>query len=214
MSSMWSTCSMSTGHCSTQAPQLVQLHSTSGSMTPPSSRVPTSGRCAWASLVPGIRAKPDVQACSSLGWRTSKSGAVSLAVFSPSRYGALAYRWSRRSMITILGLSGLPVFHAGHWLWHRPHSVQVVKSSIPFQVKSSILPRPKIASSSGSSKSIGSPPDVIGWRGPSAGDRVLPGGGLGEAGGDLRGADAEDAQTDDQDDRLDEVAAALVGPGE
>ncbi len=71
-------------------------------------------------------------------------------------------------MITILGLSGLPVFHAGHWLWHRPHSVQVVKSSIPFQVKSSILPRPKTASSSGSSKSIGTPPEVIGCSGPSA----------------------------------------------
>src|SRR3712207_8525483 len=60
-------------------------------------------------------------------------------------------------MITIFGDRGLPVFHAGHWLWHRPHSVQVVKSSIPFQVKSSILPRPKTSSSSGSSKSIGCP---------------------------------------------------------
>ena len=35
MSTMASTCSMSTGHCSTHAPQLVQLHSTSGSMTAP-----------------------------------------------------------------------------------------------------------------------------------------------------------------------------------
>ena len=72
-------------------------------------------------------------------------------------------------MITIFGLSGLPVFHAGHWLWHRPHSVQVVKSSMPFQVKSSILPRPKMSSSPGSSKSISLPPELIGSSGPSAG---------------------------------------------
>ncbi len=60
-------------------------------------------------------------------------------------------------MITSFGDSGLPVFQAGHWLWQRPHSVQVAKSSMPFQVKSSILPRPNAASSGGSSKSIGLP---------------------------------------------------------
>ena len=38
------------------------------------------------------------------------------ASFSPRMYGALANRWSRRSMITSLGDSGLPVFQAGHWL--------------------------------------------------------------------------------------------------
>ena len=43
-STMVSTCSMSTGHCSTQAPHEVHDHSTSGSMTPFSSAVPTSGR--------------------------------------------------------------------------------------------------------------------------------------------------------------------------
>ncbi len=83
-------------------------------------------------------------------------------------YGALANMWSRRSMITSLGDSGLPVFHAGHWDWQRPHSVQVVKSSMPFQVKSSILPRPKTSSSPGFSKSIGLPPDSIGSSGPRA----------------------------------------------
>ena len=31
-------------------------------------------------------------------------------------------------MMTILGDNGFPVFHAGHWDWQRPHSVQVVKS--------------------------------------------------------------------------------------
>jgi hypothetical protein len=33
------------------------------------------------------------------------------------------------------------VFHAGHCDWQRPHSVQVAKSSMPFQVKSSIACR-------------------------------------------------------------------------
>jgi hypothetical protein len=33
MSMMWSTCSMSTGHCWTHAPQEVQFQSTSGSIT-------------------------------------------------------------------------------------------------------------------------------------------------------------------------------------
>ena len=59
MSTMWSMCSMSTGHCSTQAPQVVQDHSTSGSMTPPCSRVPTSGRVAWSGPEPRMRSKPD-----------------------------------------------------------------------------------------------------------------------------------------------------------
>ena len=35
MSMMWSTCSMSTGHCSTHAPQVVHDHSTSSSMIAP-----------------------------------------------------------------------------------------------------------------------------------------------------------------------------------
>ena len=83
-------------------------------------------------------------------------------------YGALAIQWSRRSMITSLGDSGLPVFHAGHCDWQRPHSVHVAKSSMPFQVKSSILPRPNMASSAGSSKSIGLPLYSIGSSGPSA----------------------------------------------
>ena len=56
--------------------------------------------------------------------------------------------------MTSLGESGLPVFHAGHWLWHRPHSVQVTRSSSCFQVKCSILPAPKIVSSSIVSMSI------------------------------------------------------------
>ncbi len=83
--------------------------------------------------------------------------------------------WSRRSMIMSFGLNGLPVFHAGHWLWHRPHSVQVAMSSRPFHVKSSMRPRPKVASSAGSSKSIFSVPEYIGSSGPRAfGCRLAP----------------------------------------
>ena len=69
--------------------------------------------------------------------------------------------------MTSLGDSGLPVFQAGHCDWQRPHSVQVAKSSMAFQVKSSILPRPNSASSAGFSKSIGLPPDSTGSSGPS-----------------------------------------------
>ena len=76
-------------------------------------------------------------------------------------------------MITSFGDSGLPVFHAGHWLWQRPHSVHVAKSSMPFQVKSSILPRPNASSSAGSSKSIGLPSCSMGCSGPSALGRRL-----------------------------------------
>ena len=59
MSTMWSTCSMSTGHCSTHAPHVVHDHSTSGSITPPCSAVPTSGRAACSGPDPGTRPKPD-----------------------------------------------------------------------------------------------------------------------------------------------------------
>ena len=80
-------------------------------------------------------------------------------------------------MISSLGESGLPVFQAGHCDWQRPHSVQVAKSSSPFQVKSSTLPRPKAVSSSSSSmfsKSIGLPSTIIGSSGPSAlGSRLV-----------------------------------------
>ncbi len=68
------------------------------------------------------------------------------------------------------GDSGFSVFHAGHCDWHRPHSVQVVKSRIPFHAKSSTFPTPSGASSSRSSmfsKSIGTPPAIIGARPPS-----------------------------------------------
>ena len=73
--------------------------------------------------------------------------------------------------MTSFGDSGLPVAHAGHWSWQRPHSVHVEKSSRPFQVKSSMAPTPRRASSGRSSsaaRSTGAPSIVIGWSGPSA----------------------------------------------
>ena len=42
-SRMWTTCSMSTGHCSTHAPHVVHDHRTSGSMTPSSPAPRPSG---------------------------------------------------------------------------------------------------------------------------------------------------------------------------
>ena len=152
-STMWSTCSMSTGHCSTHAPQVVHDHSMSNGTTPapltPCSSTaavssplgPTSGRCASAIAASGM-----------------PSGSPSRP-WVASRYGALASAWSRRLMMSSLGESGLPVFHAGHWLWQRPHSVHVPKSSSPFQVKSSTFPTPMRSSSPGSSKSTGLPPE-------------------------------------------------------
>ena len=74
-------------------------------------------------------------------------------------------------MISILGESGFSVFHAGHCDWQRPHSVQVAKSSIPFQEKSSIEPMPRVVFSSRSSMSsrvTGLPSEVSGLTAPSA----------------------------------------------
>ena len=98
---------------------------------------------------------------------------IPLASWAAARYGALACAWSRSVIMSIFGDSGLSVFHAGHWLWQRPHSVQVEKSSRPFQVKSSTLPTPRVISSSDSSISSmvsmekGLPPTVIGCSSPS-----------------------------------------------
>ena len=74
-------------------------------------------------------------------------------------------------MIISFGDSGFSVFQAGHWSWQRPHSVQVVKSRMPFQLKSSAAPTPSLASSSRSSKSSSVsalPAFIIGFAAPSA----------------------------------------------
>ena len=74
--------------------------------------------------------------------------------------------------MSCFGDSGLPVAQAGHCDWQRPHSVQVPRSSMPFQVRSSTFPMPKTSvSGSASSKSSTFPPDRIGSSGPSASGR-------------------------------------------
>ena len=86
----------------------------------------------------------------------------------------LAYAWSRRLVISSLGERGFSVFQAGHCDWQRPHSVQVVKSRMPFHEKSSTLPTPSTESSSRSSRSssvTALPSDVSGFIAPRA---VLP----------------------------------------
>ena len=57
-------------------------------------------------------------------------------------------------MISSFGESGLPVAHAGHTSWHRPHSVQLKRSSICFFDRSLGVATPNRMSSSGSSRSI------------------------------------------------------------
>jgi hypothetical protein len=59
-------------------------------------------------------------------------------------------------MIRSLGDSSLPVAHAGHTSWQRPHSVHEKVSSICFQVRSGTVPAPKRISSSGTSNRSGS----------------------------------------------------------
>ena len=126
---MWSTCSMSTGHCSTQAPQVVHDHSTSGSMTPLA--VGVADQRPLAPRPGPARSRP--ASCSAVAF----SSPVRSVPPPASRYGALAYAWSRSDSTSSFGDSGLPVFQAGHCDWQRPHSVQVVKSSRPFQVNCS-----------------------------------------------------------------------------
>ena len=60
--SMWSMCSMSTGHSSTQAPQLVHDQITSGSITPFCSFVPTRGRSASALTASGSFSRSSLDA--------------------------------------------------------------------------------------------------------------------------------------------------------
>jgi hypothetical protein len=57
-------------------------------------------------------------------------------------------------MMSSFGDSGLPVFQAGHWLWHRPHSVQVYMSRKRLNPKCSRAPTPRMSSSPIASTSI------------------------------------------------------------
>ena len=61
--------------------------------------------------------------------------------------GADSKRLSRSAMMSSFGDSGLPVFHAGHADWQRPHSVHVKVSSSCFHDRSSMWPAPNTVSS-------------------------------------------------------------------
>ena len=73
---------------------------------------------------------------------------VSSSIVSPRRgiseSGGLLRR-SRRSTVNCWGDRGLSVFQAGQTLSQRPHCVQVWRSSICFQLKSSILVTPNVS---------------------------------------------------------------------
>ena len=77
-----------------------------------------------------------------------------LALAGMSSGVAEANMLSRRPMMRSLGDSGFSVFQAGQADWQRPHSVQVAKSSICFQVKWPISPTPNTVSSSTFSMSM------------------------------------------------------------
>jgi len=125
--SMWSMCSMSTGHSSTHAPQLVHDQITSGSITP--------------TVVPGADQRPV-----RLGpGHVRQLGP--LLIREGQQQGGLGERVVAQVEDDLLGDNGLPVAQAGHCDWHRPHSVRVAISSRPFQVKSSILPSPNTSAS-------------------------------------------------------------------
>ena len=116
----------------------------SGSATP---SAPRSGACRrsrrCARCRRGTPRRTRRTSCSSRArrGRSTEGTSVSPSCGSPARRrSAEVKRLSRSPMIRSFGLSGLPVFHAGHCDWHRPHSVQVAKSSICFQVNSPDVP--------------------------------------------------------------------------
>ncbi len=133
-----STCSMVTGHASTQAPQVRQSQTASNGIA-----VSTSGR-----------------ASADAGRRSSRAGdeARTDGEFGISGRPASASTASwRMPMMNVLGLSGLPVLQAGHASWQRPHSVQVKPSSRSFHDRSATVRMPNVASSASRSIAGSSP---------------------------------------------------------
>ena len=96
-------------------------------MTPPLVRVADQ-----RPLGLGERQHVDLASCSA---RLLLAGQVLAAA--GQQVGRLGVRVVAQRRISSFGDSGLPVFQAGHCDWQRPHSVQVEKSSRPFQVKCS-----------------------------------------------------------------------------
>ena len=121
-------CSMSTGHWSTHAPQFVQSHRTS-SETTPGTRGAVTGETPSAPVAPErdsaeTRSKEWGDAGTPLSRSTSPSSRCWPASSRSTIWTEDAdSMWSRRPMTRSLGERGLPVFHAGHSSWQRPHSV-------------------------------------------------------------------------------------------
>ena len=111
-----STCSIRTGHASTHAPHVTQSQTASYGIASS-----TIGFARSAGRI--VSSRPYVsRTIGEFGMR-----------FRPCSASALM---SRIPMMNVLGLSGLPVFQAGHASWQRPHSVQVNPSSRSFQPRS------------------------------------------------------------------------------
>ncbi len=127
MPTILSTCSIVTGHASTQAPQVRQSQTASYGIA-----VSTSGRAIATGESESSSPKVD---------RTDGELGISGRPASASTAS-----W-RMPMMNVLGLSTLPVCHAGHACWQRPHSVQVKPSSRSFHERSATVRTPNVASS-------------------------------------------------------------------
>ena len=138
MPTILSTCSMVTGQASTHAPQVRQSQTASNGIA-----VSTRGR-----------------ARASAPRRSSRVGAIARTEgefgISGSPASASTASW-RMPMMNVLGLSGLPVFHAGQASWQRPHSVHVKPSSRSFHDRSATVRMPNVASSASRSIAGSSP---------------------------------------------------------
>ena len=151
-------CSMSTGHCSTQAPQFVQSHRTSSETTSGTRGAVTAETPSGPVAPDRDRAETRSKECGEAGTPLSRRTSPSSSFWWPSSCSTICTleadsMWSRRPMMRSLGERGFWVFHAGHSSWQRPHSVQAYRSRRAFHEKSSIVPTPRTVSSGTSSKS-------------------------------------------------------------
>ena len=146
ISTIVSTCSMSTGQPSTHQPQVVHCHTAS------SGDGVVDERQAERLLGALVRASPSA---------SSTAAAPPLAPPFHARWADAAAAsavsatkiWSRSPSIRCFGLSVLPVTDAGQNSMHRPHSVQASGSSRWRQVRSLSALAPKTGSASPSSGS-------------------------------------------------------------
>src|SRR6187399_810284 len=109
---------MFTGHCCSQARQVVQPHSTSSCMM-------SGTRLIGLYSVAAAEESEVSAAAFSVNAVTSNLGRACPS-FRNSSWRE--YKWLRRSSVKCLGLSTLPVVVAGQLSEQRPHSVQVSKS--------------------------------------------------------------------------------------